>query len=270
MSLTWNLGPAEEIKHISVTVLFCMLLFFFEGCYTNIEFVLWVYPPMVSTLVGKMFFSPWNFWVPYFQLHPQGLRYRITYKMSSFINVDYYIYMFYIYICVIMLLLLMFDPNATLTEQKLWDATIEAGGFAVKKYWFQAHCGAPQCLMSLLLGYDETKNIMVGGKYASQSGGVPGWRLTSMMVAYVQWCHQCDPQYDGVYFQFIYLVAHPRILSGLYHIYILSLVLSGISTVNSLTTGVITYLLSGNHQVTTVIIIPRPWRSHDIPHESPR
>lgn len=99
MSLTWNLGPAEEIKHISVTVLFCMLLFFFEGCYTNIEFVLWVYPPMVSTLVGKMFFSPWNFWVPYFQLHPQGLRYRITYKMSSFINVDYYIYMFYIYMC---------------------------------------------------------------------------------------------------------------------------------------------------------------------------
>jgi hypothetical protein len=54
------------------------------------------------------------------------------------------------------------------------------------------------------------------------------------------------------------------------YIYILSLVLSGISTVNSLTTGVITYLLSGNHQVTTVIIIPRPWRSHDIPHESPR
>ena len=30
-----------------------------------------------------------------------------------------------------------------------------------------------------------------------------------MMVAYVQWCHQYDPQYELVYFQFIYLASHP-------------------------------------------------------------
>ena len=80
---------------------------------------------MVSTLVGKMFFFTMNFWVPYFQLHPQGLRYRITYKMSSFINVDYYyllllllLLLLYI-IYIIILLLLMFAPNATLTAQRL-------------------------------------------------------------------------------------------------------------------------------------------------------
>ena len=176
-----------------------------------------------------------------------------------------YIYMLSRYCCWCL------NPS-TLTAQRLWDATIEAGGFAVKKCWFQAHCGAPQCLMSLLLGYDETKNIMVGGKCASKSGGVPEWRLTSMMVAYVQWCHQYDPQYELVDIQFIYLVAHPRILSGLYHI--ISLVLSGISTINSLTTGVITYLLSGNHQVTTVIYshsqtLTFPWYPPWIPKVVP-
>ena len=169
-----------------------------------------------------------------------------------------------------MLLLLMFDPNATLTAQRLWDATIEAGGFAVKKCWFQAHCGAPQCLMSLLLGYDETKNIMVGGKCASQSGGsrVKANLNDGCIRAVVPpiW----PPIWAGLFSVYILGGSSTNPKWIISYIYILSLVLSGISTVNSLTTGVITYLLSGNHQVTTVIIIPRLWRSHDIPHESPR
>ena len=170
-----------------------------------------------------------------------------------------------------MLLLLMFDPNATLTAQRLWDATIEAGGFAIKKCWFQAHCGAPQCLMSLLLGYDETKKHH-------------GWWQVRVSI---RWGSRVKANVNDGCIRAVVPPIWPPIWAGLFsvyilggsstnpkwiisYIYILSLVLSGISTVNSLTTGVITYLLSGNHQVTTVIIIPRLWRSHDIPHESPR